>query len=299
MQRYKIFVPTVPENLVIGELKNILLEGINANTNAELTSNESDADLIILDFRHLTEELYEINRPEKTVILDYRDQSQSVFSHSSLLYFKRSIVNQQTHKIVSLNQEYQPIAYCLRQEYLNMAESSDVERDIDIAVLFDPKQDTQSKGNKYRTNVARYVKRHFKHRNIFVGIAGKAGEPGRSAYQTDYVRILQRAKIVVTCNPDSWEGDSRLFEALASGAAVLSDKMLTPVLNPFVNGEHLLYYDRDNLQTVGTTLAKLLYNEAQRQKIAKQGYEFVHQHHKPADRIQQVLDAVNALIKID
>lgn len=61
-----------------------------------------------------------------------------------------------------------------------------------------------------------------------MGVVGPAGEPGRNSVQTDYLRRLTESQIVVTCNPEAWEGDSRLFEALASGALVLCDRMMQP-----------------------------------------------------------------------
>ena len=44
------------------------------------------------------------------------------------------------------------------------------------------------------------------------------------------------SKIVVTCNPTGWEGDYRTWEALTSGALILVDKMITPLINPLITG---------------------------------------------------------------
>jgi len=62
--------------------------------------------------------------------------------------------------------------------------------------------------------------------SVFVGLASAAGKHGRNVLQPEYVDALSGSQIVVTCNPDGWEGDSRLGEALASGALVFADVML-------------------------------------------------------------------------
>jgi len=63
---------------------------------------------------------------------------------------------------------------------------------------------------------------------IHTGIAGADKLLGRRRVQDAYVKALLDSKIVVTCNPDGWEGDYRTFEAMASGALVLVDRMSLP-----------------------------------------------------------------------
>ena len=74
-----------------------------------------------------------------------------------------------------------------------------------------------------------------------IGLAGLKDEHGRNSVQAAYVRALARSRIVVTCSPDEWEGDSRLGEALASGALVLSDTLVAPPAG-LQHGRHLLFY---------------------------------------------------------
>lgn len=57
---------------------------------------------------------------------------------------------------------------------------------------------------------------------------------------------MYRAKIVVTANPSFWEGDHRLWEALASGALVLVDPLHVPQDFPLVDGRHVVYFDNHN-----------------------------------------------------
>ena len=53
---------------------------------------------------------------------------------------------------------------------------------------------------------------------------GKKGGVGRSTIQNAYFDKCKDSKIIVHCQPFGWEGDFRTFEALASGALVISDK---------------------------------------------------------------------------
>ena len=75
-----------------------------------------------------------------------------------------------------------------------------------------------------------------------IGLAGHTDDVGRSTVQMEYIDSLVRSQIIVTANPDNWEGDSRLGEALASGAVVLVDRMVDPPPQ-YVHGHHLYYYD--------------------------------------------------------
>lgn len=67
------------------------------------------------------------------------------------------------------------------------------------------------------------------------------GGIGRSSVQMNYVNALVESQIIVTVNPNNWEGDSRLGEALASGAVVLVDRMVDPPPQ-YGHGHHLYYY---------------------------------------------------------
>ena len=59
-----------------------------------------------------------------------------------------------------------------------------------------------------------------------VGLVGSNGPIGRTNVQSGYIDALVNSQIIVTANPNDWEGDSRLGEALASGAVVLVDRIV-------------------------------------------------------------------------
>lgn len=80
---------------------------------------------------------------------------------------------------------------------------------------------------------------------VRVGLAGKNAEAGREHIQDAYVSALKSARIVVTSNPDGWEGDYRTSEALSSGALVLCNYMLNPL--PGLNQQAQCYKNYDDL----------------------------------------------------
>ena len=101
--------------------------------------------------------------------------------------------------------------------------------------------------SKFQLDTIKFIKDNFSNYNIHVGIIGKAGRVGRTTIQKPYYERMFNSKIVVTCNPKDWEGDYRTWEALSSGALVMVDKMLTPIVNPLIDKEHIIFYDKNNL----------------------------------------------------
>ena len=101
-----------------------------------------------------------------------------------------------------------------------------------------------------------------------------------------------QSKIVVTCGPNNWEGDYRLYEALFSGALVCSDKIYTQVVNPFIDGEHLRYYDRGDFEQLLTLIPYYLEHSPEREQIGLKGQEFVLEKHLPQNRIDEVLKVI-------
>lgn len=291
----KIHVPSVPQRLLDGELKAIILAGIERNPTTQLCPFVEEADYIFVDFRHLSDLAYKTPYPDKTVIIDYRDNPYAVFDQDALLYFKRSVVDKRRNCFAAYPRDVIPIGYCIKDDYLNRESEFSATRDIDIAVFFDQHEDPTTARNKYRSGVTQYIKSQFAHHNIFTGIAGSCGDPGRSGFQGEYFDIMARAKIVVTCNPDRWEGDYRLYEALSSGSLVLSDKMLTPLENPFVDWQYLIYYDKQNLDGMGDIIEALLANDGARECIANAGYEHAVKWHTATQRMGEIVKVLHVI----
>ncbi len=290
-RRTRLLVPPLPDALVVGELRNILLPGIRRNARAVLVDDVETADFVLLDFRHILDRPPFRTDPDRTIVVDYRDPVDSLLPHDAKWYFKRSVVDQGEKRFWDYARPVMPIGYCVKEDYRDRSSSFAPNRDIDISVFFDPQAGAAAR-NVHRSRVARFVEEECGHRRVFVGIAGSPGPQGRNFFQAPYFAIMARSKIVVTCNPDRWEGDYRLYEALSSGALVLSDEMLTPVVHPFIDHQHLVFYDRDDLGTLARSIDLLLDDEALRSKIARQGYEYAMRHHTTTNRVDEILNRV-------
>ena len=285
----KIHIPELPQTEVTGELKHILTVGVQHNPATQLCNSASEADYVFLDFRHFQLIKGQPYSPTKTIVVDFSDAPHYLCPLDTLLYFKRSVIDRKTKGFVEYPRQVVPISYCVKEAYLNKKPFSAQPRDIDIAAFFDGKEHPEEAKNYYRSAVSQYIIKEFGHLNIKVGIVGEAGRTGRNRFQREYFETMTRAKIVVTCNPGRWEGDYRLFEALSSGCLVLSDKMLTPVENPLVDGEHLIYYDRDNLDSLGEALTVMLEDDSARNHMADNGYAHAMSLHTPSARIDEIL----------
>jgi hypothetical protein len=289
--KYKIHIPKLnadKDEFIRGSLK-ILFDGINEHEKLMLADSESDCDFIFLDFRHQNK--YDVKFPQKTIMIDYTD-SQKLLKNipkNILLYFKRSVVDTSP---VSLHdygdRQIIPISYCVKDEAMERNVSPLLDRNIDVSILFKPEAKTcrgritgiiqQKLSNKYK---------------VHTGLVGNAGEIGRNTIQMDYYRKILDSKIIVTVNPDNWEGDWRLFEALSCSPLVMVDRMLTPVKNNFVDGKHLVYYDTNKLDVLLEKIDYYMENLDKSQTIATSGYNHTLKHHTAKNRMDEILEEIN------
>lgn len=100
---------------------------------------------------------------------------------------------------------------------------------------------------------------------------------------------MYNAEVVVTANPADWEGDFRLWEALASGALVLVDELSTPMPYPLVHGENVVYYTTQNKSDFLEKLDYYLNHEEERKKIAQRGYMHALRYHRTVNTVDYIL----------
>lgn len=103
---------------------------------------------------------------------------------------------------------------------------------------------------------------------VHVGVVGSDGHGARLRPAASYARALTSSRLVVTCSPDPWEGDSRLGEALKSGALVLSDRLLDP-LPGLVDGTNVVFYD--SIEDMLSKVAHYLAHPDEAERIARLG----------------------------
>ena len=286
----KIYVPPLSNNkpytqVHCGALRQII-KGIEDHPCMSLSGDENQADYIIVELmRH---PLYVVKFPAKTIIIDYRDSPFSYYSKSSfLICFKRSLVNREKMQIIQYP-KCEPIQYCLKSEYLDHNIYKNIERTTDVSYLFN------SRKCKYRNMVYHKLQNSplLKSFNIKLGDVSSSGNIGRSVFSLTYHNAMMQSKIVVTCNPSNWEGDWRLQEALVSKALVFQDKMISNYTNFFKDGEHLIFYDRSNLDDL---VSKIVYyldpsNTQERIRISENGFKQVLTYHNHISRIDQIVD---------
>jgi hypothetical protein len=121
---------------------------------------------------------------------------------------------------------------------------------------------------------------------VFVGLAGNAARQGRRGVTDAYAEGLLNSKIVVVTQRDAWEDHYRLFEVLASGAMLITDRMLSLPAG-LVNGTSVIeVVSADDLRS------KILYyldHNDERREIARQGRWVAMSRHRSWHRIEEII----------
>ena len=103
--------------------------------------------------------------------------------------------------------------------------------------------------------------------------------------------LYARSKIILNdCISDdlNW----RVFEALASGAMLLTPRVSPETLELFPEGEALVTYEAHNVEDAVSKIDYYLNHDSERLRIARNGYERVCRHHTAQSRAQQLLNVV-------
>lgn len=106
--------------------------------------------------------------------------------------------------------------------------------------------------------------------------------------QYDYVQQLLSTKIVVVAQRDEWEDQYPLLEAMAGGAMVMTDAMLS-LPSGLVDGQHVVVYD--SAKSLRELILFYLHpkHEQKRLSIAKAGWELVMQRHRSWHRMEETI----------
>ena len=294
----------------------LIKEGLKNHPDITLVNNIEQCQYIILMSSHFDDPIYgqeyqKIHKqyPEITIFLDYSDWSSSLWKREIIkgkpfnwkLYFKRSIVdknnginqlrNYENLKIVN-------ISYGCKLNFFPEIIYFNKHRDIDISYLFNEGYTTCPYNKRNRGQVYNFLQnKSFDNLNTFFKMPSENSTVGRSKECITYFNTLINSKIVITCNADLWEGDSRLWEAISSGCLVFVDRMITPIKNPLIDGEHLIYYDlsKDGLEKLYEQILYYIKHDNDRIDIAKKGFEFVKKYHTSIKRIDHILDEIKKM----
>jgi spore maturation protein CgeB len=81
--------------------------------------------------------------------------------------------------------------------------------------------------------------------------------------------------------------ETRVGEVLGAGAFFLTEELSSP--NLFQDGEHCIYTRSDDISDMAAKVKYYLEHEEEREKIAKQGHDYVHIHHTLTNRIEEII----------
>jgi hypothetical protein len=294
----KIFLPAYNRDKFHQKYYNDLyVSGIEEN-GCVVVSTEEESDFIMLDEGHLDN--YTIKYPDKTVMVDITDLPK-LFDINVALYYKRSCVDKTTDTIINYPRTIIPFPLYIKKSYVDYT----LNHEVHLSKIYDiccTHLDTSYAGknnkNKDRTRILNYLisKQKSSRYKFYLNYNKKQIQVGRSALQEDYYKTMCRSKIIVNCNPDEWEGDYRLWESLASGSLVFCDKVLTPVDFPLIHKQHLIFYDRNNLNELDELIEYYLNNEEERKRISMSGYNFAMEHHTYKQRIGGVIEKMSSYL---
>ncbi len=112
--------------------------------------------------------------------------------------------------------------------------------------------------------------------------------------QGDYRGIYARAKIVLN-QVVSGDLNFRVFEALNSGALLITPRIGNGLLDLFTDGEDLVCYEDGNANDAAAKVEQYLRDETLRQKVAAQGAASVRTNHSCQARAAELIQILQSL----
>ena len=122
-----------------------------------------------------------------------------------------------------------------------------------------------------------------------MGLAGDAAREGRQGVSEAYIEALLATKIMVVTQRDLWEDHYRLFEALVSGAMVMTDRMLSLPAG-LQNGTSLVEFESSEELT--SMIKYYLTHPEERRKMARKGRRVAMARHRSWHRLEEIIFGV-------
>ncbi len=275
----------------------LIEQGLMNNSRVKLVDNLEDCDFTFLfyyraRFSEYIDSLNLVLPPEKTIVIDYHDNSHWFLPIECFAYFKRSWVekvdkgNYSTKRVVSHSDHYYPLGLAIMDEFIIKEK---LKRDIELSCTI------RRRRHSNRVRLLEFLERMNIQGNIQMGQFNRGNMLRfNDERMRDYFKLLKRSRIVVTCNPSSWEGDHRTWEAFASGALVFVDKMYLPMIHPLVNYLHCIFYELSDkgLKNLQEEILYFMKHHKEAEFIARTGHEFTMKYHRASNRIDEILDAI-------
>lgn len=144
---------------------------------------------------------------------------------------------------------------------------------------------------------------------VFVGSLNPTLNPGRVAFFNalkqvcpvevrtgDWAMIFPRAEVVVN---QTVKGDLnfRVFEAMMTGAALLTECSGNGLAELFEDGTHLVMYKKDDVTDAANKIRELLADTVRSRRIGRAGRDIIFERHLAVHRAAQVLPVLRTLNK--
>ena len=105
-------------------------------------------------------------------------------------------------------------------------------------------------------------------------------------------QILNESRIVLNIHlSDLLNTETRIAEVLGSGSFLLSEKISCPDL--LMDGKHFVSWSLSHTDELVEKIAYYLSHESEREKIADEGFSYIHKHHTFETRIRTFLDSID------
>ncbi len=306
--RYRIWFPLFDDIEARSNEVRLTHAGLASHPRVVLVDDPDGADYLIFCQNHLVSHCpfhahfqpIKDRLKHRAIMLDYGDDPHRIIDADDFrwaLYFKRSCVDRLTNRSVDYGDlPVLPTAYCVPDEMVDAPDGYGSARHIAVSCLFEDAVIDSPVFSRARGRLLTFAKQLARDRAfpMQVGLVSECGPVGRSALDSRYKQCLFDSNIVLHANPDGWEGDSRLWEAVASGALVFVDRMCQPITHPLLDGVHVVFYDLTDggMQELEDRILYYLSHHEERETIGRQGREFVLAKHRPIHRVNEIIDAL-------
>ena len=189
----------------------------------------------------------------KAIIYDFKDTQYIEYDLLDVcaIYFKRSVCFKDRSLIKTYRKGWKifPLNYSSINEYF-LQNIDFKNRNIDVGAYFSFSSIRFSL-NRRKKLLKSLFKSNFKGYNVEIGKPTIDKEHGRYAIFDDeednawyeYIKKLNQCKIIFSAYPDHFDGDSRIWESMSSGALCFIDKGYIPTEKKLRNNIHAIFYN--------------------------------------------------------
>lgn len=272
------------------EMNLLIMPGLSRNEKVEFVHDGDSADFVF--YHHSGEGDDFVNMEPrwegKCIMIDYQDDPFKIMNGKWSHYFKRSVVDKSGPKPKGI--EYgrdfpvTHLPYCVK-EYDGMTgfHYPEMPKEYDVCCLFG-----LDCWYRNRNRVVNYIDGlRNEGMKVFTGLVD--WHFLKRSMSDAYFETMRKSRIVVTCNPDEWEGDYRLFEALTTGSLVFCDEMH----NKMGLEGHVVWYDLSDLESLKGNISHFLNSPYNLETAARNALEQTKKNHTSDSRVKFIIETIS------